>query len=130
MFSHSQGSVESYFSINSSIMADNLQEESPVAHRLIYDSVNYLGEVKKIDSILIDYKMLKSVKDANRHYKEALEKRKEADKKENEKRLARKTKQEMIEEIEEKKILLLVNSQNQLREMQAEIDQPNMTNAN
>ena len=111
-------------------MADNLQEESPVAHRLIYDSVNYLGEVKKIDSILIDYKMLKSVKDANRHYKEALEKRKEADKKENEKRLARKTKQEMIEEIEEKKILLLVNSQNQLREMQAEIDQPNMTNAN
>ena len=130
MFSHSQGSVESYFSINSSIMADNLQEESPVAHRLIYDSVNYLGEVKKIDSILIDYKMLKSVKDANRHYKEALEKRKEADKKENEKRLARKTKQEMIKEIEEKKILLLVNSQNQLREMQAEIDQPNMTNAN
>ena len=130
MFSHSQGSVESYFSINSSIMADNLQEESPVAHRLIYDSVNYLGEIKKIDSILIDYKMLKSVKDANRHYKEALEKRKEADKKENEKRLARKTKQEMIKEIEEKKILLLVNSQNQLREMQAEIDQPNMTNAN
>ena len=111
-------------------MADNLQEESPVAPRLIYDSVNYLGEIKKIDSILIDYKMLKSVKDANRHYKEALEKRKEADKKENEKRLARKTKQEMIKEIEEKKILLLVNSQNQLREMQAEIDQPNMTNAN
>ena len=47
MFSNSQGSVESYFSINSSIMADNLQEESPVAHRLIYDSVNYLGEIKK-----------------------------------------------------------------------------------
>ena len=51
--------------------------------------------------------MLKSVKDANRHYKAALEKRKEADK-ENEKRLARKRKQEMIKEIEEKKILLLV----------------------
>ena len=89
-----------------------------------------LVKLKKTDSILIDYKMLKSVKDANRHYKEASEKRKEADKKENEKRLARKTKQEMIKEIEEKKILLLVNSQNQLREMQAEIDQPNMTNAN
>ena len=51
--------------------------------------------------------MLKSVKDANRHYKAALEKRKEVDK-ENEKRLARKRKQEMIKEIEEKKILLLV----------------------
>ena len=51
--------------------------------------------------------MLKSVKDANRHYKAALEKRKEADKKENEKHLARKRKQEMIKEIEEKKILLV-----------------------
>ena len=36
----------------------------------------------------------------------------------------------MIKDIEERKILLLVNSQNQLREMQAEIDQLNMTNAN
>ena len=47
--------------------------------------------------------MLKSVEDANRHYKAALEKRKEADKKENEKRLARKRKQKMIKEIEGKK---------------------------
>ena len=49
--------------------------------------------------------MLKRVKDTNRHYKAALEKRKEADKKKNE---AKKRKQEMIKEIEEKKILLLV----------------------
>ena len=74
--------------------------------------------------------MLKRVKDTNRHYKAALEKRKEADKKENEKRLARKRKQEMIKEIEEKKRLLLVNSQNQLREMQAEIDQLKMSYTN
>ena len=72
--------------------------------------------------------MLKNVKDANRHYKAALEKRKEGDEKENEKHLARKKKQEMIKENEEKKRLLLVNFQNQLREMQAEIDQQKMTN--
>ena len=36
--------------------------------------------------------MLKSVKDANRHYKAALEKKKDVDKKENEKHLARKRK--------------------------------------
>ena len=34
----------------------------------------------------------------------------------------------MIDEIEEKKRLLLVNSQSQLRDMQAEIDQLKMTN--
>ena len=72
---------------------------------------------------------MSSVKDANRHYKAALEKRKEADKKEDEKRLVRKRKQEMIKEIEEKK-RLLVNSQNQLRDMQAEIDRVKMTNTN
>ena len=36
----------------------------------------------------------------------------------------------MIKQIEEKKRLLLVNSQNQLREMQAEIVQLKMTNTN
>ena len=81
IFSHSQVSVESGFSINSSIMVENLQEESLVAQRFVYDSVNSLGGIKKIDSILINSKMLKSVKDANRHDKAALDKRKEVDKK-------------------------------------------------
>ena len=36
----------------------------------------------------------------------------------------------MNKEIEEKKRLLLVNSKNQLPEMQAEIDQLKMTNTN
>ena len=51
-----------------------------------------LAELKKIDSIPINDKMLKKVKDAIRHYKATLEKRKKADKKGNEKRLARKRK--------------------------------------
>ena len=123
IFSNGQASVESGFSVNSLIMVENLHEESLVAQRLVYDSINSLGGIKKIDSIPINSKMLKSVKDANSHYKAALEKRKKADKKENEKYLARKRKQEMIKEIEEKKRLLLVDSQNQLHEMQAEIDQ-------
>ena len=127
IFSHGQASVESGFSISRSIMVENLHEESLVAPRLVYDSINSLGGIKKIDSIPINNK---SVKDVNSHYEAALEKRREADKKENEKRLARKKKQEMIKEIEEKKILLLFNSQNQLREMQAEIDQLKMSNTN
>ena len=71
--------------------------------------------------------MLKSVKDSNRNYKIALDKGKEADNRENEERLARKRKQDMIKENEEKKIVLLVNSKNQLLDMQAEIDQLKMT---
>ena len=71
--------------------------------------------------------MLKSVKDSNRNYKIALAKGKEADNRENEERLARKRKQDMIKENEEKKRVLLVNSKNQLLDMQAEIDQLKMT---
>ena len=56
--------------------------------------------------------MLKSVKDSNKNYKIALDKRKEEDNRENEECLARKRKQDMINEIEEKKRVLLVNSQN------------------
>ena len=71
--------------------------------------------------------MLKSVKDSNKNYKIALDKGKEADNRENEERLARKRKQDMIKENEEKKRVLLVNSKNQLLDMQAEIDQLKMT---
>ena len=71
--------------------------------------------------------MFKSVKDSNRNYKIALDKGKEADNRENEERLARKRKQDMIKENEEKKRVLLVNSKNQLLDMQAEIDQLKMT---
>ena len=92
IFSHVQASVESGFSINSSIMVENLQEESLVAQRFVYDSTNSLGGIKKNDSILINNKMLKSVKDANRHDKAALEKRKEADKKKKRKMISKKEK--------------------------------------
>ena len=127
IFSHGQASVKSGFSINSTIIVENLHEESLVAQRLVYDSVNSLGGIKKIDTIPINKEMLNSVKDSNRNYKIALDKRKEADNRENEERSARKRKQDMIKEIEEKKRVLLVNFQKQLLEMQAEIDQLKMT---
>ena len=92
-FSYGQAAaVESGFSIDSSIMIENLQEESLVAQQLAYDSINSLGGIKKNDSILINNKMLKSVKDANRHDKAALEKRKEADKKKKRKMISKKEK--------------------------------------
>ena len=112
IFLHGQASVESGFSINSSIIVENLHEKSLVAQRLLYDSVNSLGGIKKINSIPVNKEMLKSVKDSNKNYKIALDKRKEEDNRENEECLARKRRQDMINEIEEKKRVLLVSSQN------------------
>ena len=81
-----------------------MYKESLVAQQLVCDSVNSIGGTKKTDTSSINNKMLnKSVKDSNRNYKGALDKRKETDKRVNKTRLARKRKQEMIKEIEEKK---------------------------
>ena len=76
IFSYAQASVESGFSINTSIMVENLQEEPLVAQQLVHDSINSIGAIKNIDSILINNEMRKSVKDANRHYEAALERKK------------------------------------------------------
>ena len=40
-------------------MVKNLHEESFIAQRRVYDSVNSLGGIKKIDTVSINYKMLK-----------------------------------------------------------------------
>ena len=100
---HGQASVESGFSLNSSIMVEDLHEESLVTQRLVYDLVKSHGGIKKIDTIPVNDKMLEIVKDSNKNYKVALDKKEEADNRENEKHLARKRKKEMIKEVERKK---------------------------
>ena len=47
--------------------------------------------------------MFEIVKDSNKNYKVVLDKKEEADNRENEKHLARKRKKEMIKEVEKKK---------------------------
>ena len=47
IFSHGQASVESGSSVNSSIMVENLHEESLVSQQLVYDSINSLSGIRK-----------------------------------------------------------------------------------
>ena len=88
---------KSRFSLNSSIMVEDLHEESLVTQQLVYDLVKSHGGIKKIDTIPVNDKMLEIVKDSNKNYKVALDKKEEAD------NLARKRKKEMIKEVEKKK---------------------------
>ena len=103
IFLHGQASVESGFSLNSSILVEDLHEESLVTQWLVYDLVNSYVGIKKIDTIPVNDKMFEIVKDSNKNYKVALDKKEEADNRENEKHLARKRKKEMIKEVEKKK---------------------------
>ena len=73
VLSHGNASLERGFSINKECLIDNMQKESLIAQRLIYDTVIAKGG---IDNINIDKHLILSCRNAHSRYKEALEKRK------------------------------------------------------
>ena len=52
ILSHGNAQVESGFSINGDILSENLQEESVVAQRQVYDGIHYQGRVL---NVLLEY---------------------------------------------------------------------------
>ena len=52
--SHGQASVESGFSVNQSMLVENLQEESLIAQRQVYDGQQSLGGLKSLNNGSID----------------------------------------------------------------------------
>jgi len=76
ILSHGNAAVESGFSVNSDFLVENLQEDSLIAQRTVYDAVKACGGVMSVN---ISKAMLQYVRGSNARYKEALErKRKEA----------------------------------------------------
>ena len=80
IFSHGNASVESGFSINKDMIAvqKNLAEESLVAQRMVYDAVRAGGGPLEMP---IGADLIKSAKLSHKRYKEALERKSDADKK-------------------------------------------------
>jgi hypothetical protein len=68
--SHGNASVESGFSVNGDILVENLHEDSLVAQRIVYDSVQDAGGVTSVN---IDKSMLQFMRGARGRYQEALE---------------------------------------------------------
>ena len=70
ILSHGQGRVESGFSINEQVLVENLQEDSIVAQRMVYEGILQEGGASKVDLNRI---MLKYVKQARSKQMFALE---------------------------------------------------------
>ncbi|XP_063736841.1 uncharacterized protein LOC134862726 isoform X2 [Eleginops maclovinus] len=66
LLSHGQASVERGFSVNKEIETENMQEETLVAHRLVYDYVAIHGGVTKVPLTL---DLMKSVMAARSRYR-------------------------------------------------------------
>ena len=67
--SHGQASVESGFSINKELLIENMEEETIVAQRIVFDAVRLSDmDVTKID---ISQKMMACVRQSHAAYKRA-----------------------------------------------------------
>ena len=69
ILSHGNAQVQSGFSVNGDILSENLQEESVVAQRQVYDGIHNQGGVLNIDTTK---EMTHSVRVSHSRYTEAL----------------------------------------------------------
>jgi hypothetical protein len=72
ILSHGNADVEIGFSINGDMLVENLQEQSLVAQRSVYDCIKEAGDVLSVD---INKTMLQYVRGSRSRYEEALEKK-------------------------------------------------------
>ncbi|KAK5648365.1 hypothetical protein RI129_003257 [Pyrocoelia pectoralis] len=107
------------FSVNKQILVENLHEESLVAQRLVYDTVLDLGGVCEVN---IDQKMRQFVRNSNRCYKEALEKKKTQGSEVGNTRRQKDMIREEIKQLKRKKHLLNTKSTSQSNSIDLEIE--------
>jgi len=118
ILSHGNASVESGFSVNTDMLVENLHEESLVAQRCVYDSVQALGG---ITSVKIEKSMMQFVRGAHGRYQEALE-RKRQSAADNDKRAAEKRKAaQQIKTLLTKKALLAESAAQDSKKIDMEI---------
>lgn len=98
--SHWNANVESRFSVNADMLVENLQEESLVAQRTVYVSVQASGGLRGVN---IDKPVLQLVRGAHRRCQETLECTQKAASEEDKKVAARRKATEEIKSMLEKK---------------------------
>lgn len=102
ILSHGQANVERGFSINKQVEAQNLQEKSIVAKRIIIDHISSIGGIEKV---VISSQLLMSASSARHQYELYLDEEKK--KKEGKQQtLKRKTEMDAIEELKKKRSAL------------------------
>jgi len=107
ILSHGNAAVESGFSVNGDMLIENLQEESLVAQRQVYDGVRNLGGLLKVK---IDKSMQQYARGAHSRYQAAMQAKKVVQHEEEKKVAARKRVAESIKVLKEKKAKLCADT--------------------
>lgn len=118
ILSHGNATVESGFSVNGSILVENLQEHSVVAQRVVYDSIQAAGGIM---NVTIDKSMMQYVRSARSAYMEELKKKREKDSEMNRKLEERKRAAEIIKTLKAKKAKLMTTAASEASLIDSEI---------
>ncbi|XP_075556329.1 uncharacterized protein LOC142588454 [Dermacentor variabilis] len=117
--SHGNAAVERGFSVNKECLIENLNEESLIAQRIVYDGVSAAGGVANVD---ITDSMVEMVRGASIRWKEELKKKKQDRLDASEAEQNRKRAATRIKELQQKKQRLITEAQNEASLLQEEID--------
>lgn len=115
IISHGNASVEGGFSINKSLLVENLTQESLIAQRTIYD---YLKTIDGPQNHITSNSLLVCVRSARKKYYACLEKKKENESKEQQKQAEKRKIEKKIQEVEEKKKKLELQREKENIELQ------------
>lgn len=118
ILSHGNATVESGFSVNGSILVENLHEQSVVAQRLVYDSITAAGG---ITSVNIDKSMMNYVRSSRGRYMDELKRKRDEQSADDRKRQERKRAAEAIQSLKAKKRKLEADAAHETRVIDSEI---------
>lgn len=110
ILSHGNADLERGFSINKECLVANLEAESLIAQRIVFDSVAAAGGVH---NIVINTAMIQSARNAHSRYKEAQEKKKKEEHEQKQKADLKRRIREQEKELKGKKQKLLEKAENE-----------------
>ena len=118
ILSHGNAQVESGFSINGDILSENLQEESVVAQRQVYDGIHNQGGVLNVH---ITKEMMRSVRVSHSRYTEALKEKRLKYSVEEKRKAKKRSTNSRMKELKAKKRHLADETEHQKREIDHEL---------
>nr|CAD7402941.1 unnamed protein product [Timema cristinae] len=120
VLSHGNATVEGGFSVNKSLLVENMHEKTVIAQRHIHDEIQEAGGIKNIH---ISKKMLDYVRGARKRYHEYLEMKKQ-EKSEKDKKKAEKRKLDIqVKDLEGKRKKLMMATEEKREAIEVELQE-------
>lgn len=116
--SHGNASVERGFSINGDLIVENLQSDSLIAQRLVYDHVKSAGGIKNVK---ITNELKLSMRNANSRWKLALEEKRSQKTREEREAAEKRKASAMVKELEKKRIRVMEEAKKAATELDEQI---------